>query len=430
MSNWPNNQPHSEDKDISQEYYISWAQKAYKNIQEKKIIDQSDTSQVNNIEIIDSSNNSDKSQKENIPTWMKKSNRLEILKENATELKTDNDKTSINFDKEFVWSAKVLANQGRNPEDITKDEIQWLTRLHKGLGKTRRGLLNQLKLVLGQGPLNEDTITEIEAILLQADIGIDATDYIITKLQSKLLEESLPPEKAIEYLKNILYDILNSPLQKVDNPELLIKEDVLNIWLLTGVNGAGKTTTVGKLAYLAQQLGHSCIIAAADTFGAAAVEQVKLWGEKTNTPIIANPGKNTDPAAVVYDGLVAAEARNIKLLLVDTAGRLQNKTNLMEELAKIRRVIDKKAKNAHIESLLVIDATLGQNGLRQTELFLEAAHLSGVILTKLDGTSKGGIAIAIAQQFGLPIRFIGVGEDIQDLKPFSSYEFVEALLNE
>ncbi|BDA40290.1 signal recognition particle-docking protein FtsY [Candidatus Atelocyanobacterium thalassae] len=434
MSNWPNNQPDSEDKKISQEYYISWAQKAYKHIQEEKAIEQSDTSQVNTIETIDSlsinTSTSDKSLKKNIPTWMQKSNRLDALKENATESKAYNNETSVDLNKEFVWSAKILANQGRDPEDVTKDEIQWLTRLHQGLGKTRRGLLNKLKFVLGQGPLNDDVVAEIEAILLQADIGINATDYIITSLQDKLLEESLPSEQAIEYLKNILCDILNSPLKKVQNSEILVKKEVLNIWLLTGVNGAGKTTTIGKLAYLAQQLGHSCIIAAADTFRAAAVEQVRLWGEKTNTPVIANPGKNTDPAAVVYDGLIAAQARGVDLLLIDTAGRLQNKTNLMEELAKIRRVIDKKAENAHVESLLVIDATLGQNGLRQTELFLEAAHLSGVILTKLDGTSKGGIAIAIAQQFGLPIRFIGVGEDIQDLKPFSSYEFVEALLNE
>ena len=435
MSNWPNDQSHSENKNISQEYYISWAQKAYKHIQEEKIIDKLDDAKINATETVNSSSvnisNSANESSTNTPTWMQKSNRLEALKENATELTTANSEISLEFDKEFVWSAKILADQGRKPEDITEDEIQWLKSLHKGLSKTRRGLLNQLKLVLGQGPLSENAILEIETILLQADIVINATDYIVTTLQNKLLEESLPSEKAIEYLKTILCDILNSPLKQAYDSEILVKKEVLNIWLLTGVNGAGKTTTIGKLAYLAQQCGHSCIIAAAATFRAAAVEQVKIWGEKTNTPIISNSGKNTDPAAVVYDGLMAAQARNVDLLLVDTAGRLQNKTNLMEELAKIRRVIDKKAKNnVHIESLLVIDATLGQNGLRQTELFSEAAHLTGVILTKLDGSSKGGIALAITQQFGLPIRFIGVGENMKDLKPLSSHEFVEALLDE
>jgi fused signal recognition particle receptor len=171
------------------------------------------------------------------------------------------------------------------------------------------------------------------------------------------------------------------------------------------------------------------VIAAADTFRAAAVEQVKVWGERSGVPVIANPGQNTDPAAVVYDGIIAAQARNVDLLLVDTAGRLQNKKNLMDELAKIRRIIDKKAPDATVESLLVLDATLGQNGLRQAEVFAEAAQLSGVVLTKLDGSAKGGVALAVAQQLNLPIRFIGAGEGIEDLRPFSSYEFVEALLN-
>ena len=199
--------------------------------------------------------------------------------------------------------------------------------------------------------------------------------------------------------------------------------------MLTGVNGAGKTTTIGKLANLGKQSGYSCLIAAADTFRAAAVEQVKVWGERTDTPVIANPGQNTDPAAVVFDAIAAANSRNTELLLVDTAGRLQNKKNLMAELAKIRRIIDKKAPKATIESLLVLDATLGQNGLRQAQVFSESAQLTGVVLTKLDGTAKGGVALAVAQQLDLPIRFIGAGEGIEDLRPFSSYEFVEALIN-
>ncbi|MGF1481214.1 MAG: signal recognition particle-docking protein FtsY [Cyanophyceae cyanobacterium] len=370
---------------------------------------------------------------ETVPAWMQKSNRLATLKETAIETSSPEESApaaedAVTFDEEFVWSAQVLAAQGRSPADVSSEEISWLKKLRQGLGKTRRSLVNQLKAIVGQGPLNQDAVMEIEALLLQADVGIEATDYIIETLQNRLRQEALPPEAAIAYLKAILRDLLDKPLRDLE-PTLVPQKDTLNIWLLTGVNGAGKTTTIGKLAHLAQKSGYSCLIAAADTFRAAAVEQVKVWGERSQTPVIANPGKNTDPAAVVYDGVAAAQSRNVELLLVDTAGRLQNKKNLMEELAKIRRIVDKKAPNATVESLLVLDATLGQNGLRQAQVFSESAKLSGVVLTKLDGTAKGGVALAVSQQLNLPIRFIGAGEGIDDLRPFSSYEFVEALLS-
>ena len=332
------------------------------------------------------------------------------------------------LDEGFLWSTEVLAAQGRRAEDITLEEITWLKRLRQGLDKTRRGLINQLKAIVGQGPLNQDAVTEIESLLLQADAGVDATDKIIEALQTKLREEVLPPEQAIAYLKKLLRDLLDSPLQS-HNPVFAPEKDTLNIWLITGVNGAGKTTTIGKLSHIAQKSGYRCLIAAADTFRAAAVEQVKVWGQRSGVDVISNPGQNTDPAAVVFDGIAAAQARGTELLLVDTAGRLQNKKNLMDELSKIRRIIDKKAGNARVESLLVLDATLGQNGLRQARVFSEAAQLSGVVLTKLDGTAKGGVALAVVEELGLPIRFIGAGEGIEDLRPFSSYEFVEALIS-
>ncbi|MBE9204272.1 signal recognition particle-docking protein FtsY [Synechocystis salina LEGE 06099] len=366
------------------------------------------------------------------PAWLQKSDRLEALKETAVEEATvagTLTAESMAMDDDFIWSAKVLAAQGRSAADVSAEEIDWLRKLRQGLSKTRVNLVNQLKSIVGQGPLNEAAVEEIEAILLQADVGIEATDYIITTLQDKLREEALPPEQAIEFLKEILRSILDRPLLSLPSPEFAPEAEGLNVWLLTGVNGAGKTTTIGKLAFMAKQSGYECVIAAADTFRAAAVEQVKVWGERSGVPVIANPGQNTDPAAVVYDGISAAQSRNVNLLLVDTAGRLQNKKNLMDELAKIRRIIDKKAPNATVESLLVLDATLGQNGLRQAEVFAEAAKLSGVVLTKLDGSAKGGVALAVAQQLNLPIRFIGAGEGIEDLRPFSSYEFVEALLN-
>ena len=335
----------------------------------------------------------------------------------------------IDLDEAFLWSAEVLASQGRRPDDVSIEEITWLNKLRQGLDKTRRGLVNQLKSIVGQGPLNDEAVDEIEALLLQADVGVAATDKIISALQERLREEVLPPEQAIAYLKSLLRDLLDAPLEGGHNLTFTPEKDRLSIWLMTGVNGAGKTTTIGKLAHIATKSDFKCLIGAADTFRAAAVEQVKVWGERSGVDVIANPGQNTDPAAVVFDAISAANSRDTELLLIDTAGRLQNKKNLMDELSKVRKIIDKKAPDAKVESLLVLDATLGQNGLRQAQVFAEAAQLSGVVLTKLDGTARGGVALAVVQQLGLPIRFIGAGEGIEDLRPFSSYEFVEALLN-
>ncbi|MGF1673330.1 MAG: signal recognition particle-docking protein FtsY [Rivularia sp. (in: cyanobacteria)] len=355
--------------------------------------------------------------------------------ESATRV-SDNTKQEIEqipelaFDEGFLWSTEVLAAQGRRAEDVSIEEITWLQKLRQGLDKTRRSLINQLKAIVGKGPLNADAVEQIEALLLQADVGVEATDFIIKSLQEKLRQEALPPEEGIAYLKKILRDILDKPLQDSSKfASFTPEKETFNIWLMTGVNGAGKTTTIGKIAHLANKSGYKCLIGAADTFRAAAVQQVKVWGERSGVEVIANPGKNTDPAAVVFDAIAAAQSRETELLLVDTAGRLQNKKNLMEELSKIRRIINKKAPDAKVESLLVLDATLGQNGLRQAEVFSQAAELSGVVLTKLDGTAKGGVALAVVQQLGLPIRFIGAGEGIEDLRPFSSYEFVEALLS-
>ncbi|MEH1891290.1 MAG: signal recognition particle-docking protein FtsY [Nostoc sp.] len=353
----------------------------------------------------------------------------EVVQPVAATSETGEEIPGLVFDDGFVWSAKVLAAQGRSPEDVSIEEITWLKKLRQGLDKTRRSILNQLKAIVGQGPLNLAAVTEIEALLLQADVGVEATDFIINALQKKLREEVTAPEEAIAYLKKILRDMLDAPSKTSHKTTFTLEKETLNIWLITGVNGAGKTTTIGKIAHLGQKSGYKCLIGAADTFRAAAVEQVKVWGSRSGVEVIANPGKNTDPAAVVFDAIAAAQARQTELLLVDTAGRLQNKKNLMDELSKIRRIIDKKAPNAKVESLLVLDATLGQNGLRQAEVFSQAAQLSGVVLTKLDGTAKGGVALAVVQQLGLPIRFIGAGEGIEDLRPFSSYEFVEALLS-
>lgn len=472
--------PDSTDEQTSavSEDYLNWAKAAYKNIQEKQKPESLEPSTQPEetatperpvatetpepvVEVTtppteatdgDTTSNSAESttaeletdSNQALPAWARQASedrqaRLERLKATAIDMPEPEvgvrvpqqvgESAGMAFDEDFLWSAEVLASQGRSPEDVSSEEINWLKRLRRGLGKTRRSLINQLKSIVGQGPLNQDAVMEIEALLLQADVGVEATDYIINTLQDKLRQEALPPEAAIAYLKTILRDLLDRPYQESYDPVFEPEKSSFNIWLLTGVNGAGKTTTIGKLAHMANQSGYKCLIGAADTFRAAAVEQVKVWGERSGTEVIANPGKNADPAAVVFDAITAAQARGVELLLVDTAGRLQNKKNLMEELGKIRRIIDKKATNAKVESLLVLDATLGQNGLRQAQVFSEAAKLSGVVLTKLDGTAKGGVALAVVQQLGLPIRFIGAGEGIEDLRPFSSYEFVEALLN-
>jgi fused signal recognition particle receptor len=369
---------------------------------------------------------------ENLPIWARddRQQRLEQLKATAIEPEASElPAAAVDLDDDFLWSAKVLADRGRTPEQVSLDEINWLKKLRQGLDKTRRGFVNQLKALIGQGPLNADAVESIETLLLQADVGVEATDYVIETLQAKLRQESLPPDEAVAYLKQILRDLLDRPYQENYTQEFFPSPNQLNIWLLVGVNGVGKTTTIGKLAHMSQASGYKCLIAAGDTFRAAAVEQVKVWGQRSGIDVIANPGQNTDPAAVVFDAISAARSRGTELLLVDTAGRLQNKKNLMDELSKIRRIIDKQSTDARIESLLVLDATLGQNGLRQAQVFAEAAKLSGVVLTKLDGTAKGGVALAVVQQLGLPIRFIGAGEGIEDLRPFSSYEFVEALLS-
>jgi fused signal recognition particle receptor len=364
------------------------------------------------------------------PAWAKENtaqDRLAALRAESIEAPVEEE--PVELDEDFLWSARVLAEQGRSPEEVAMAEIAWLTKLRQGLNKTRLGLVNQVKALIGQGPLSAEATEVIETLLLQADVGIEATDYIVGLLQEKLRNETLPPEEAIAYLKQILRDLLDKPFEKDYAIDFFPQRDVLNIWMLTGVNGVGKTTTIGKLAHMTKASGYRCLIAAADTFRAAAVEQVKVWGQRSDIEVIANPGQNTDPAAVVFDAIAAAKSRNTELLLVDTAGRLQNKKNLMDELGKIRRIIDKQAVDAQVESLLVLDATLGQNGLRQAQVFAEAAKLSGIVLTKLDGTARGGVALAVVQQLGLPIRFIGAGEGIEDLRPFSSYEFVEALLS-
>ena len=333
------------------------------------------------------------------------------------------------LDEEFLWSAEVLAAQGRSVEQVSLEEIDWLGRLRRGMEKTRQNFVTTLLENLGSDPLSEESLDDIETLLLQADVGVEATDQVLERLRRRMNEQVVDANAAIDLLKQQLRELLDAPLHNSDTPALLApKKGALNIWLMVGVNGVGKTTTLGKLANLAVRSGYSCLVAAGDTFRAAAVQQLQVWAERSGVSVVANPSANADPAAVVFDAIGAARSKGSELLLVDTAGRLQTKHNLMEERAKVRRVVDRLAPEAVVESLLVLDASQGQNGLRQAMAFASAAGLTGVVLTKLDGTARGGVALAVASESKLPIRFIGAGEGLRDLRPFNSFEFVEALL--
>ncbi len=341
----------------------------------------------------------------------------------------DEDEPSLgDFDDAFTWSAEVLAAQGRSAEQVTLEEIDWLGRLRQGLEKTRQGFVTGLLENLGDDPLTPEVLDDLESLLLRADAGVQATDQVLDALRQRMNEQVVDPSEGIRFLKEQLRDLLDEPIKASAVDVLAPQRDRLNVWLLVGVNGVGKTTTLGKLANLAVRSGYSALIAAADTFRAAAVQQVQVWGDRSDVPVVANPSANADPAAVVFDAIGAARSKGTDLVLVDTAGRLQTKHNLMEELEKIRRVVDRLAPEAHVESLLVLDASQGQNGLKQAMAFARAAGLTGVVITKLDGTARGGVALAVASEAKLPIRFIGAGEGIRDLRPFNSFEFVEALL--
>ncbi len=353
----------------------------------------------------------------------------EIASSNFVDNVEKSDKPILGeFNDTFAWSAEILAAQGRQLDQLAIEEIDWLGRLRKGLEKTRRSFVTGLLEKLGDDPLTPEVVDDLETMLLRADAGVEATDQILDALRHRLNEAVMPADEGLCFLKEQLCSVIDAPIKASGNNLLTPKRGLLNIWLMVGVNGVGKTTTLGKIANLAVRSNYSTLIAAADTFRAAAVEQVQVWGERSGVQVIANTTTNADPAAVVFDAIGSAKAKGTDLLLVDTAGRLQTKNNLMDELQKVRRIVDKLAPDANVESLLVLDASQGQNGLRQAMAFGEFAGLTGVVITKLDGSSRGGVALAVSSEAKLPIRFIGAGEGIRDLRPFNSFEFVEALL--
>ncbi len=292
----------------------------------------------------------------------------------------------------------------------------------KGLQKTRNAFSGRMdELVESYHELDDDFYEDLTDILIMADVGVTTSELAVNRLKEKCKSEKIGnPAKAREALKQILVDILWAEPMQLTSPMVL---------LIIGVNGVGKTTSIGKLASRMKVLGRRVIICAGDTFRAAAADQLTVWAERADVPIIKHQ-EGADPAAVVFDGIQAAKGRHADILLVDTAGRLHNKAHLMEELKKISRVVEREYPQANLGALLVIDATTGQNGLAQAKVFSEVANLEGIILTKLDGTAKGGIAIAIRNELGLPVRYIGLGEQIDDMQPFDAKEFVDAIFGE
>ncbi len=293
------------------------------------------------------------------------------------------------------------------------------SKLREGLTKTRDSLMGRVDtLVKETRKIDEDFYEELEDILLMSDCGMKATTAIMDELRRRVSENKV---KDADTAKQMLKDIM---IEQMDIPRPPLRWPM--VMLVVGVNGAGKTTTIGKLALRFQNIGRRIILCAADTFRAAAADQLTVWAERARVPIVKH-AEGADPAAVVYDGIQSAKAQGADLLIVDTAGRLHNKKNLMDELNKMRRVIDREFPEADVRCMLVLDATTGQNGLAQARAFKEVCEIGGIILTKLDGTAKGGIALAIRQELEVPVWYIGVGEGIDDLQPFNAKDFVEAL---
>ena len=297
----------------------------------------------------------------------------------------------------------------------------FFSKIKEGLKKTKDAMMRQVEGVIHSfTKIDEDFLEELEEILIMSDMGAITAEDICNQLRRKIKETGITdPAEVKGLLKEIVADMLreDEPMKLSTSPSILF---------VIGVNGAGKTTTIGKLAANFKAQGKKVLVGAADTFRAAAIEQLEVWTQRSGVEIVKHQ-EGSDPAAVVYDSIEAAKARHADILLIDTAGRLHNKKNLMDELGKMFRIVNQRAEGCDVETLLVLDATTGQNAVNQAEQFMQAAKITGIVLTKLDGTAKGGIVVAIKNQLGLPVRCVGVGEKIDDLQEFVPEDFVEAL---
>jgi fused signal recognition particle receptor len=301
-------------------------------------------------------------------------------------------------------------------------------KLKKGLNKTRENLTQKIeKLVIGYADIDDDFLDELEETLIMADVGVQTTEKLMAAVRKGIKKKEInSPQDLKPFLAKEITAILTAG---EENDKTRVAADGPTVLLVIGVNGAGKTTTIGKLSAYYKEQGKSVMLAAADTFRAAAIDQLEVWGQRTGAKVIKHE-EGSDPAAVAFDAVKAAKARGVDILIVDTAGRLQTKSNLMQELEKINRVIGREIPGAPHETLLVLDATTGQNAISQAELFTNAAPITGVVLTKLDGTAKGGVVIGIKSQLSMPVKWIGVGEAVEDLRPFVAEDFAKALLGD
>jgi fused signal recognition particle receptor len=312
----------------------------------------------------------------------------------------------------------------KDTKDSIKDTLS-VARLKEGLSRTRQGLVEKVEQIVSfRKVIDEELYEELEEVLLQADVGVNTTLKLIEGLRREVKEQKITQSAE---LKELLKEQISLVLQNQGSPLNLPLEQTAVI-LVVGVNGVGKTTTIGKLAYRFRQQGKRVIIAAGDTFRAAAIDQLEIWSNRAGVEVISHK-EGSDPAAVVFDALQAARSRRADVLIADTAGRLHTKVNLMEELKKVRRVVEREYPQAPHEVLLVLDATTGQNAIQQAKIFTEAAGVTGIVLTKLDGTAKGGIVIAIGDELQIPVKLIGIGEQMEDLRDFSAQEFIEALFD-
>ena len=342
----------------------------------------------------------------------KKEKEQQSAQAEETRLEAQDDETS---------GAKNAQPPADDAEQAAQDEKKQglFSRLWQGLSKTRGNVAGRVdELIEATETIDEDFYEDLVDILIMSDMGVRTSDKVIQELKTRVARERITDaKKAREILKDILKEIMGMPRKPLKWPMVM---------LVVGVNGVGKTTTIGKLAMRFKDARHSVVLAAADTFRAAAGDQLQIWADRAQVPIVRH-AEGADPAAVVFDGVQKAKASEADLLIVDTAGRLHNKKNLMEELRKISRVITREYEEAEVRTLLVIDATTGQNGLQQAREFSEVTDVSGIVLTKLDGTAKGGIAVAIMDELKLPVLYIGVGEGIEDLQAFDANAFVDAI---
>ena len=303
--------------------------------------------------------------------------------------------------------------------------LSFFSKLKEGLDKTRKGITDKIDdLFNNYGEIDDELFDELEEILIMADVGMSTSMKLIEKLRAELKVRKIKDSSDI---KVVFKDVVEMILNENNNVPFSVGDEP-TIVMVIGVNGVGKTTSIGKIAHALKTEGKKVLIAAGDTFRAAAIDQLMIWGDRVGVGVI-HQSEGSDPAAVIFDAVQAAKARNVDVLICDTAGRLHNKVNLMNELAKVFRVIEREYPEAKKEVLLVLDATTGQNAVQQAKVFNEAAEISGIVLTKLDGTAKGGVVLAINSELNIPVKLIGVGEGIEDLQRFDAHDFVEALLN-